>query len=54
LTAAEGTIGKLLKDPALFDDFRKTIADVRLLIGDINNGKEPSVSCSRATSCTIS
>jgi phospholipid/cholesterol/gamma-HCH transport system substrate-binding protein len=26
-------------DPALYDDLRKTIADVRLLIGDINNGK---------------
>ena len=33
LQKGEGTAGKLLKDPALYDDARASIADVRKLVG---------------------
>jgi phospholipid/cholesterol/gamma-HCH transport system substrate-binding protein len=47
LQSGQGTAGKFLKDPALFDEFRATIADVRRLINvdlkkivdDLNSGK---------------
>ena len=32
LQAGQGTAGKLLKDPAMYEDFRQTIADIRRLI----------------------
>src|SRR5437868_2124223 len=31
--------GKLLKDPAIFDEFRLTMAEVKGLIADLNAGK---------------
>jgi phospholipid/cholesterol/gamma-HCH transport system substrate-binding protein len=39
LQAGQGTAGKLLKDPALFDDARATIAEIKTLIADLNAGK---------------
>jgi phospholipid/cholesterol/gamma-HCH transport system substrate-binding protein len=39
LQAGKGTAGKLLKDPVLFDNANKTIANVRQLTDDINAGK---------------
>jgi phospholipid/cholesterol/gamma-HCH transport system substrate-binding protein len=39
LQQGKGTAGKLLKDPELFDNANKAIANVRELTDDINAGK---------------
>jgi len=39
LQQGKGTAGKLLKDPELYDNANKTIANVRQLTDDINAGK---------------
>jgi len=39
LQAGKGTAGKLLKDPELYDNANKTIANVRQLTDDINAGR---------------
>jgi phospholipid/cholesterol/gamma-HCH transport system substrate-binding protein len=39
LQRGEGTAGKLLQDPALYDDTRKTVAELRQLAADLNAGK---------------
>jgi phospholipid/cholesterol/gamma-HCH transport system substrate-binding protein len=39
LDAGQGTAGRLLKDPALFDELQKSIGEVRTLIADVNAGK---------------
>jgi phospholipid/cholesterol/gamma-HCH transport system substrate-binding protein len=39
LQQGKGTAGKLLKDPVLFDNANKAIANVRQLTDDINAGK---------------
>ena len=47
LQAGQGTAGKLLKDPAMYEDFRQTTADIRRLINvdlhkivdDLNAGR---------------
>jgi phospholipid/cholesterol/gamma-HCH transport system substrate-binding protein len=35
----DGTVGKLMKDPAIYDEARKGIADLRKILTDINEGK---------------
>ncbi len=35
----DGTVGKLMKDPALYDDTRKTIADFRKILAEIDAGQ---------------
>ena len=39
LQAGQGTAGKLLKDPALYDEARQTVAEMRSLVADLNAGK---------------
>jgi phospholipid/cholesterol/gamma-HCH transport system substrate-binding protein len=39
LQAGKGSAGKLLKDPELYDNTNKTIANIRQLTDDINAGK---------------
>jgi phospholipid/cholesterol/gamma-HCH transport system substrate-binding protein len=39
LQSGKGTAGKLLKDPALFDEAQKTIAEIHSLAADLNAGK---------------
>ena len=39
LQQGKGTAGKLLKDPALYDNANQTIVNVRKLTDDINAGK---------------
>ena len=39
LQQGKGSAGKLLKDPELYDNANKTIANIRQLTDDINAGK---------------
>ncbi len=39
LQQGKGTAGKLLKDPELYNNANKTVANVRQLTDDINAGK---------------
>jgi len=39
VNAGNGTIGKLLKDPALYNSANQTVANVKQLTDDINAGK---------------
>ena len=34
-----GTVGKLLKDPVLFDEARNTVVEIKALLKDLNDGK---------------
>ena len=39
MSAGKGSAGKLLKDPELYDNTNKTIANIRQLTDDMNAGK---------------
>ena len=39
LQAGQGSAGKLLRDPALYDELHKTVAEIRSLVADVNAGK---------------
>ena len=39
LQAGKGSAGKFLKDPELFDNTNKTVANIRQLTDDMNAGK---------------
>ena len=39
LQKGQGTLGKALKDPVLFDEARQTLAEVHKLVEDVNAGK---------------
>jgi phospholipid/cholesterol/gamma-HCH transport system substrate-binding protein len=39
VNAGNGTVGKFLKDPSLYDNANKVIANVKQLTDDINAGK---------------
>ena len=39
LQQGQGTAGKLLKDPALYDEMRSAVGDVRQLLAGLNEGK---------------
>ena len=39
LQEGQGSAGKLLKDPALYDETQKTIAGIHKLVDDLNAGK---------------
>jgi hypothetical protein len=46
LTEADGTIGRLLEDPELYDQFLRTVVDIQNLIQDIRanpRGYRPEV-----------
>ncbi len=39
LQSGQGSAGKLLKDPALYDEVHRTVAEIRTLVADVNAGK---------------